>query len=179
MLCTFLPPRGRTSHGQKCVLHLKVMGSFINGINQMHFRLYTKMWTPLAANFCLLGMVGDVNGINLEWQKKSAIFIGKMMFCTFLPVRRHTSHGQKRVLHLKAMGSFINGINPMHFRLYSQIWPALAANSCLLRMGGDVNGIYMEWQKNGKWCCALSFHHGGALVVVKNVRYTSKPWVFH
>ena len=79
------------------------------------------------------------------WNDKiSAIFGGKMMLCTFLPVRRRTSHGQKRILHLKVMGSFINGINPMHFRLCSQIWPPLATNLCLLCMGGDVNGIYLE-----------------------------------
>ena len=66
MLCTFLPPRGRTSHGQKCVLHLKVMGSFINGINPMQFRLYSYIWPPLAANFCLLRMEGNVNEICLE-----------------------------------------------------------------------------------------------------------------
>ena len=74
MLCTFLPPRGRTSHGQKCVLHLKVMGSFINGINPMHFRLYLQIWTPQAAISCLLRMGGDVNGIYLEGQNISNIW---------------------------------------------------------------------------------------------------------
>jgi hypothetical protein len=65
--------------------------------------------------------------------------------------------------------SFINGINPMHFRLHLQIWPPLAANSI---WNDKVLAIF-----GGKMMFCTFFPPQGALVMVKNVCYTSKPWV--